>query len=142
MRHLIRFAVPVCALIIGADSAHAQSAQGAGIVGVWRGTSTCVDLVHSPACKNEIALYTVRAHGSSRDTVALKAEKIVNGQPEIVSELDLYVRQPDGSWMTEIRAPRGLIRIVLRQSGDHMTGALMDADANRKVRDIVLERPR
>ena len=135
----MRFTISICAIALGASPVYTQAT--AGIVGVWRGTSTCVDLVHSPACKNEVALYTVRARGTARDTVTLKAEKIVNGQPELISEDD-FVRQADGSWMTEIRAPRGLVRIVLHQSGDHMTGVLMDASANRKVRDIVLERPR
>lgn len=117
----------------------AAATQAAGIVGTWRGTSLCSDKIAYPACHDEVAHYDIRAKGSSRDTVIVKAGKIVNGAFEEISTDD-FVRQPDGSWKTEI--PRYRVQIVLRVAGDSITGRLTDSGAAKKVRDIALTRQR
>lgn len=113
--------------------------QAAVIIGTWQGTSTCVDRTHYPSCQDEQVVYTVRSHAGTRDTVTLRAEKIVNGAREMMSEDD-FVRQRDGSWAATLRTRRFHLRILLRVSGDRMTGQLTDLDAQRKVRDMALRR--
>ena len=112
-----------------------------GIVGSWRGTSLCVDKQNFPACNDEDALYDIRGVGRSSDSVVVKAQKMINGTVELVSE-DTFIHQADGSWRTDIVAPRGRIRITLRLNGDSLTGALVDADSSRKAREIALKRIR
>jgi hypothetical protein len=116
----------------------AALAQGPTIVGTWRGTSLCTDKKNYPACNDEQAFYEIRATHSA-DTVNVKAQKIVGGETQLVSQDD-FARQPDGTWKTEIRTPRFLVRIVLRVSGDSLTGQLIDVGAAQKTRDIALKR--
>src|SRR2546427_692001 len=49
-------------LILGIIAA----AQAAGILGEWRGTSTCMDKVAYPACTDEVVVYDVRV-GATAD---------------------------------------------------------------------------
>ena len=62
--------------------------QAVDILGSWRGTSTCVDKVHYPSCKDEQVIYDVRRKGSAPDTVTLRADKLVNGVSEFMAEFD------------------------------------------------------
>ena len=109
------------------------------IVGSWRGTSLCVDKEHFSACKDEQVIYDVRRKRSARDTVTLRADKVVNGVREFMGEFD-FSRTPDSSWVAQYENPRVRIRIVLRVRGAHLTGALTDEPTGRRVRDIALER--
>jgi len=116
--------------------------QAPDIVGTWRGTSLCVDREHFPGCNDEQALYEIRPLGRSHDSVSVKAQKIVGGAVEPVSE-DNFARQPDGTWRTEIVTPRFRVRLTLRVTGDSISGTLMDVGVTpRKVRDITLKRQR
>ena len=114
--------------------------QAPDIVGTWRGTSLCIDRKHYPACNDEQALYEIRRLGRSADSVVVKAQKVVAGSVELVSE-DNFARQSDGSWRTDIMTPRFHVRITLRVVGDSIAGSLMDVGTStRKARDISLVR--
>lgn len=126
-------ALPVVGLLLGLASFQ----QAADIVGTWRGTSVCVDKKNHPACNDEQAFYEIRAVRSSRDTVIVKAQKMVNGTAELVSE-DKFARHADGSWQADVPAPRYRIHITLRVAGDSLTGILF-SDGQRG-RDIALKR--
>src|SRR6478736_203902 len=109
----------------------------AQIIGSWRGTSTCVDLVHFPACRNETVIYDVTAGG--KDTVSLRADKVVDGVREFMGELT-FVKQGDGSWVSEFQSPRYHGRWILMIQGDAMTGRLEDLPARTLVRNVSLRR--
>ncbi len=117
------------------------SAQGDAIVGTWRGTSTCVDHEHYPACTDEQVIYEVRARSGSRDTVTVRADKLVNGARELIDQRD-FTRQGDDAWAAEIRTPRVQLRVTLRIVADRMTGTLTDLAADRRVREMALGRVR
>jgi hypothetical protein len=117
----------------------AASTQDPAITGSWRGTSLCVDKEHFPACKNEQVIYDARAKGTSRDTVTIRADKVVNGVREFMGEFD-YHRAADSSWVADYQNPRVHIQIVLRVRATHLTGTLTDIPSGRRVRDIALER--
>ena len=121
------------ALLLGA--ARPAAAQ---IVGSWQGTSTCVDLVRFPACKNETVIYDVTAAGGT-DTVTIRADKIVNGEREFMAELT-FIKQGDGSWIGEFQNPRYHGRWILVIQGDAMTGRLEDLPARTPVRSLSLHR--
>jgi hypothetical protein len=131
--------ISIAATMLAAGGA--WSTQATDIVGTWRGTSLCVDREHHPACNDEQALYEIRPFGRSRDSVTVKAQKIVNGAVELVSE-DNFAHQPDGTWRTDIVSPRYRIRVTLRVVGDSITGTLMDIGSPRATRDIALKRQR
>ena len=113
-------------------------AQDVDIVGSWRGTSICVDKANFPACKDEQVIYDVRRNGSGRDTVTIRADKVVNGVREFMAEFDF--RRADSTWVAEYQGARVRIRIVLRVRAAHMTGVLTDEPSGRRVRELTLGR--
>ena len=113
--------------------------QQADIIGSWRGTSLCADKEHFPACKDEQVIYDARAKGTSRDTVTLRADKIVNGAREFMAEFDFHC-VADSSWVADFQNGRVSIQITLRVRGTHIVGTLTDVPTGRRVRDIALDR--
>lgn len=113
--------------------------QQPDLVGSWRGTSTCVDKVHFPACKDEDVIYDARQKAGAPDTVTVRADKIVHGVREFMGEFDFH-RAPDSAWVAESAHPPVRIRIVLRVRGAHLTGVLTDEPSGRRVRDIAADR--
>src|SRR6185503_3144069 len=79
--------------------------QAAGLVGSWRGTSTCVDREHFPNCHDEEVIFDAVARGNTGDTVTVRADKIVQGHREFMGESN-YVRGADGLWVAEFRNER------------------------------------
>jgi len=98
-----------------------------------------VDREHFPACKDEQVIYDVQGKGSARDTVTLRADKVVNGVREFMGEFD-FRPMPDSSWVAQYENPRVHLRIVLRVRGTHLTGAVRDEPTGRRVRELALER--
>ena len=113
--------------------------QHPDLVGSWRGTSTCVDKVHFPACNDERVIYDAQQKGTAPDTVTLRADKVVNGVREFMGEFDFHFA-PDSTWVAEYRNPQVRIRIVLRVRGAQLTGFLTDEASGRRVRAIAAER--
>jgi hypothetical protein len=97
--------------------------------------------VHFPACNDEQVIYDAQPKGSSRDTVILRADKVVNGVREFMGEFD-FSRAPDSSWVAKYENPRVKLRIVLTIRAAHMTGFLMDELSGRRVRALALDRAR
>ena len=129
--------VVLAGLILSLGSAPAY-AQAVDIVGSWRGTSICVDKVNFPACNDEQVIYDVRRKGSGRDTVTIRADKVVNGVREFMAEFEF--RRVDSAWVAEYQGARVRIQIVLRVRAAHMTGVLTNEPSGRRVRDIALDR--
>ena len=115
------------------------ASQDPEILGSWRGTSLCVDKTHFPACNDEQVIYDVSRHGSARDTVTLRADKIVNGEREFMGEFD-FARTRDSSWVAYYQNPRVRIRITLRIHGAEMTGRMVDERSELQVRQMALTR--
>lgn len=115
----------------------AARTTAAQIVGSWRGTSTCVDLVRFPSCRNETVIYDVTAAG--KHTVTIRADKIVDGAREFMAELT-FIKQGDGTWVSEFQNARYHGRWILTIQGDAMTGRLEDLPARTLVRSLSLQR--
>jgi hypothetical protein len=118
----------------GASPAHAQESP---ILGSWHGTSTCVDKVKFPACKDEEVIYDVTA--ARGDTVTLRADKVVNGAREFMNESQ-FVRGADGWWTAELETPRYHLRLVIAVERDIMKGRLMTLPDQVLVRRMSLRR--
>src|SRR5262245_9046936 len=116
------------------------SFQAPDLVGTWNGTSTCTDREHYPACHDEQVVYDVREPGS-RDTVTLRADKLVNGRREFMGEFD-FTRSSGEVWTAEYRSTRVHLRLSLHVSGSRLTGHILDIPSGRTVRQLALERSR
>jgi len=97
----MKLASAVAIIVLSAGSA-ARGAQEVDIVGSWRGTSLCVDKEHFPACRDEQVIYDARPKGSARDTVTIRADKIVNGGREFMAEFDFSRTRIVPGWRTII----------------------------------------
>jgi len=111
--------------------------QSEEIAGSWKGTSLCVDKEHFPACKDEQVIYDVKP--VSRDTVNLRADKVVNGVREFMGAFD-FARAADSSWVAHYQNPRVKLEIVLRIKANHMTGYMRDEASGRRPREMLLDR--
>lgn len=130
-------------LLLGAAAAFtaAAPAQAPDLAGSWRGTSTCADKQHFPACNDEQVIYDVTPVPGTRDSVTLRADKIVNGTREFMGEFT-FGRGADGAWLVEWSGPRSRIRITLRVTGERLAGTLVDVPSGRIVRQLALTRVR
>jgi hypothetical protein len=113
----------------------APNAASQAPIGVWRGTSTCTDLVAAPGCHNEVVVYEFTA-GAKPGTVHWKAGKIVNGQREPMGEMDLTYDTADACWKAEFRSPRVHSIWCLVIDGSHMTGSAWLLPGKQTVRKI------
>src|SRR5262245_28976797 len=92
-----------------------------GLTGIWRGASTCVDLVAAPACRDEVVVYDFTM-GAKPGSVHWKADKVVNGQRELMYEIDLVYDAANACWAAEFGSPRGRGVWCLVAEGAHLTG--------------------
>jgi hypothetical protein len=121
-----------------ADTA-AQTPTPASILGTWHGTSICVDKAAFPACHDEEIVYEVRPAPQSPDSVTLRADKVVGGVSEFMSEL-VFGQGPGGEWSSVFQSQRYRSRWTVRVEGSRMTGALIDLPSGRQVRAVSLQR--
>jgi hypothetical protein len=116
-----------------------SSGQDAPLIGTWRGTSTCVDKVKVPACKDEVVVYDAKAHPTAKDSVVISADKVVNGVREPMGDTT-FGRDASGAWVSITKTPRYQVQIVLRIRGTGMSGELLDMPAGTRVRRLELTR--
>jgi hypothetical protein len=112
-----------------------EAARPTAPTGVWRGSSTCVDLVAAPACHDEVVVYEFTA-GATLGTVHWKADKVVDGQREPMGEMDLAYDTGDACWRAELSSPRVHSVWCLAIDGAHMTGTARLLPGNQIVRKI------
>ena len=134
--------LPCCIALLLATcpaTATALAAHARAVVGSWHGTSTCVNKVAFPACHDEEVFYDVRPVGQSGDSVAVRADKVLNGAREFMGEYVL-VRGPNGEWSGSFDTPRLRLRLTITVKGTHMSGALIELPAGRRARAMALQR--
>jgi hypothetical protein len=89
------------------------AAQAAGLAGVWRGESICVQ--QGTACNNEQVVYYIDAIPNHLDQVQIRADKIVNGKAVTMGSgpwafdadhQTLKWETPHQVWLLSIHGPR------------------------------------
>jgi len=89
------------------------AAQTAGLAGVWRGESICVQ--QGTACNNEQVVYYIDAIPNHLDQVQIRADKIVNGKAVTMGSgpwafdadhQTLKWETPHPVWLLSIHGPR------------------------------------
>lgn len=116
------------------SQASAQPAENdEGIVGVWRGRSTC--MVRSSPCHDEMNVYRVSAIPAKPGIYSVSANKVVEGKEEVMGT---------GEWKYDhathtlvYQFPRGVFRLKIE--GDKMAGELKLPDGTL-YREIDLKR--
>lgn len=119
----------------------AAAIQHSVLIGSWRGTSLCADKVHWPACHDEQVIYDARPSPGSRDSVLLRADKIVNGERVFMAEFP-FAPGPNNTWVAEVAMGQSHGRIALTITGNHLSGTLVDVPSGRTVRNLALDRLR
>jgi hypothetical protein len=99
------------------------------VLGEWRGRSTC--LITPSPCNSEVVVYEIRPDSVKRDSLAIDADKIVNGARDYMGTLTC-------GWNAPVLAcpfRGGWWRLTLR--GDTLAGFLDLADG-RRFREVVV----
>jgi hypothetical protein len=108
-------------------------------LGTWHGTSTCVNLQVTPACKDEVVVYEVR-RSEKPGAAILSADKVVNGQRLPMGDLEFVYDAKEACWRSELNTPRVHAVWSLKVVGRTMTGHLRDIPTDTDTRDVRLDR--
>jgi hypothetical protein len=112
------------------------------IFGVWRGSSLCMDRERAPACKDEEVLYTfTRPADGAEGKAHQKAEKIVDGKPVLMGELDFNYDPDLRAWTSEFESPRFHGLWSYSVAGGKLTGTLLELPSHAILRTVSCLRP-
>jgi hypothetical protein len=142
-RHAPQILRVVCGgvgVLVATAVAHAET-QGvaAKLIGTWRGTSTCVDLVAAPACHNETVVYVFTA-GARPGTVHWAADKVVAGQREPMGEMELEYDNAEGCWKAFFTSARARTEWRLVVDGSRLSGTARLLPGNETIRKLDLRK--
>jgi hypothetical protein len=112
----------------------------AGILGEWRGASTCVKSPEFPSCRDEVVVYEIRKSSAGADTVTLAAYKIVDGDKQPMGDLDFSFDEKQGAWTSEFQTARYHALWTFFVKGDAITGTLVDLPSKHLVRNVAVRR--
>ena len=123
----------------GAGAAAAQEPKA--ILGVWRGTSLCVNREAAPACRDEQVIYEFKETSPpSAGKLTLSADKIEEGKPVLMGVFDLAWDPKEGAWTSEIQNSRLHILWSFASRGDDLTGTLVLLPGRTLVRKAAARR--
>lgn len=126
-------------LSLVARGASGGESSSAAFVGMWQGTSTCVNRQLAPACKDEKVVYDIR-NSEKTGAVTVEADKIVDGKRVPMGELEFSYSSSEGCWRSEFETARVHAAWCLVVKGNKLTGRLRLLPGKKTVRDILLQR--
>lgn len=135
--------VPVGAFLLMACLARGEG-EGGGItdeiVGIWSGSSVCVDRKAAPACNDEQVVFEISGSAGKPKTVTVKADKVVDGKRVSMGVLEFTHDAKSGSWTSEFETPRvhDLWRLTVNRA--MLTGTLTSIPSRAIVRKIDLRK--
>lgn len=130
----VSFAVTIVICLL--PSAAAQD-ETSSILGVWRGSSVCVNRDLAPACKDEEIIYTFRAPIPPKpNTVILKADKVVNGEILPMGELEFSCEPDSKRWLSEFKSPRFHSLWSFAFTGSELSGQAIDVPSKAVLRNV------
>jgi len=138
---LFRTAYGAFLLLVASPSspAKAEEVGPAQLVGVWRGTSTCTDLLAAPACQNETVVYEFTL-GSQPGAVRWVADKVVGGQRQRMGEMEVHYDEAEACWKTVFASPRVKSEWRLTVDGPRLTGNGRLLPGNETIRKLDLRK--
>jgi hypothetical protein len=108
--------------------------QGSALLGDWTGESICVGEVG--ACHDEQVVYHFAVSKSDAQKLTLSADKIVNGKPEPMGDIDFAYDAANHILTGEFQNPRTHILIQLTVKGNMMWGTMLHLPDHLVVRQI------
>lgn len=110
-------------LMFQSSATHARRDDGSTLVGNWIGESICVGPF--PACHDEKVIYRIEKGPDDKGNLTIAADKIVNGKPELMAELDFKYDAEKSTLVCDfIRgSTHGLWEFTVK--GDTMEGTLV-----------------
>ena len=135
----VRLAASALASVAAAAAFAAPAPPPTDILGVWRGTSLCVDHVKDPACHDEQVVYRVERAEARRDSVTLHAFKIVGGQEQWMGDQGFTYRPRMRAWLGDFHIRRSG-RWTFRVQGRELRGTLTELPGGRLVRRVNVRR--
>ena len=134
--HLTNFISCGAALLVVALSVSTATyaQQSSSLLGDWTGESICVGEVG--ACHDEQVVYHFAVSKSDSQKFTLSADKIVNGKPEPMGEIDFAYDAANHILTGEFQNPNTHVVIQLTVKGNMMWGTMMRLPERRVVRQI------
>ena len=125
----------VFALVLLLFATGVVCAQASSLTGDWTGESICVGEVG--ACKDEHVVYHISVDPADASKVKIGADKIVNGKPEFMGDIDLKYDARNNTLTGELTTPRyrGVWEFTVK--GNMMWGTLSllpDKRIGRQIR--------
>lgn len=126
-------------LLLLANFAYAHHTEDARdeLTGQWLGTSICTE--PRGACHDETASYRF-SKAEDPHKVTVSANKIVNGEEQVMGVSDFTVNAETHTVSTELESRQGPFRITLTWKGTKMTGTFTDSKTGRVLRNVELTR--
>ena len=122
------------------------AAEGApandAFLGDWDGTSSCVDKVKFPACKDEIVVYHVVASPAGDSHATMTADKIVDGKALNMGTLEFQFDSNLKAWTSELKNPNGSALWSFRVTGSELSGTLAHLPSNDLIRKVTAKKRR
>jgi hypothetical protein len=135
-----RYRFPAVCLLL-AVSAGAAAEDAGAILGVWRGTSICVNRQAAPACRDEEVIYEFREMTPPvAGKLTVKADKIVNGKVEPMGVLDVVWDSRNRTWSCDFQTPRFHGLWSYTQRDDELTGTLVSLPDRTLLRKAAARR--
>lgn len=109
------------------------------LLGTWRGTSTCIDKVQAPACRDETVVYDFR-RGDKPGHAIVAADKVVNGQRLPMGELDFVWDAASACWRADFESPSVTSRWCFTTDGAALKGTARLLPGNQIIRRVDVHR--
>lgn len=116
----------------------AQSAPS-DLLGQWHGPSICVKADWNAACHDEEAYYDF-VPGSASGRVLLHAYKIINGEKELMGDLEFSYDAASHAWTSDFQNTRVHVRWIFEPRGAAMTGRVVQLPSLRAARHVTVTR--
>src|SRR5262245_14684461 len=139
MRRYARMLLAGAVVLVAAGTWATERGSREEILGTWRGTSTCINLKVTPACKDETVVSEIRASEKPK-AVVLNASKIVDGKQLPMGELEFVFSDEEGCWRSEFNTANAHAVWCLVVAGQSMTGGLRMLPENADVRKVQVMR--
>ena len=120
--------------VVFSMNATSYAPQASSLVGDWSGESICVGEVG--ACKDEQVIYHFAVSKTDGRKFTLSADKLVNGKPEPMGDIDFAYDAANHILTGEFQNPRTHVLFQLTVKGNMMWGTMMQLPERRVVRQI------
>ena len=140
MRFSLRTAL-ILSSLPAVSSAALEAQDAKAILGVWKGTSICVNRQATPACRDEEVVYEFRETSPpAAGKLTLKADKVVKSEALPMGVLDFVWDPKAGTWSCEIQTRwHGLWSFPPPKDGE-LTGTLVLLPDKTIVRKATVRR--